>query len=137
MKECTRCKETKADSEFARKNKEGTKLSSECKLCHNVIRKAYYETNKQIEIARTAVTKEKYRQWFIELKSSLSCEVCNETHPATLQFHHPNPEVKDFSVSQAISHGYSKKSILQEIEKCKVLCANCHFKLHWDEDKRT
>ena len=29
------------------------------------------------------------------------------------------------------SHGYSKKKIIKEIEKCDTLCANCHRIEHY------
>jgi hypothetical protein len=48
-----------------------------------------------------------------------------------LQFHHRNPREKDFTISNACSWGWSIERILKEMEKCDVLCANCHAKRHW------
>jgi hypothetical protein len=33
------------------------------------------------------------------------------------------------------SRGYSQKLVLEEMEKCDVLCANCHKKIHWELSK--
>lgn len=56
------------------------------------------------------------------------CEICLENHPACLEFHHVNPIEKEYSIS-AIA-GKTMKTILKEVGKCKILCANCHRKLH-------
>ena len=49
-----------------------------------------------------------------------------------LTFHHRNPDEKDFNI--AGSHCYSWQRIKQEIEKCDLLCSNCHIEHHaiWD-----
>lgn len=72
-----------------------------------------------------------YQQWFQELKQGLSCSICGENHPATLDFHHNDPTEKDLAVGTMVANRLSKRRILKEIEKCSVLCANCHRKQHW------
>jgi hypothetical protein len=72
----------------------------------------------------------KLMAWFVELKETFSCRRCGETHPATLQFHHRDPSLKEISVALAIRRAWSQKRILAEVEKCEVLCANCHAKHH-------
>lgn len=67
-----------------------------------------------------------------EYKSTLKCSMCPESHPATLQFHHRNAGEKDFIISEAIRGRRAWSSILKEIQKCDVLCANCHAKLHYE-----
>jgi len=67
--------------------------------------------------------------WYIELKSRLVCS-CGESHPACIQFHHVDAKAKEMSVSDAIRRRWGKARILAEMEKCEVLCANCHIKLH-------
>ena len=37
---------------------------------------------------------------------------------------------KDNAVSNMVAAGYSKERIMKEINKCIVLCANCHRKVH-------
>ncbi len=72
------------------------------------------------------------REWFTELKKTLSCEHCGEDHPAVLQFHHTDPSKKELGVSDMINQGSSRRRVQNEIAKCDVLCANCHFKLHYN-----
>ena len=74
--------------------------------------------------------KQRIRKWFIEYKSNLKCDDCQENHPACLQFHHRKDTEKKFVISMAVSNAMSIETILEEIVKCRVLCANCHLKLH-------
>ena len=68
--------------------------------------------------------------WYNELKSGLACVRCKENAPCCLVFHHIDPDKKNFNIAGAACMGISKPRILAEIDKCLVLCANCHRKLH-------
>lgn len=70
------------------------------------------------------------KQWYHSYKETLSCERCEEDNSCCLEFHHTDPSKKDFNLSLMRAGGYSKKRILEEINKCVVLCANCHRKEH-------
>lgn len=63
-----------------------------------------------------------------EYRAERGCMRCGERHPACLDFHHRDPKQKTFNIKQMKS--YSMKRIKAEIEKCDILCANCHRKLH-------
>ncbi len=81
---------------------------------------------------RTLDRRAKLRAWAYEYKrASGRCVRCTETDPACLDFHHVNADEKEMTVSSMISYGYSKEQLLDEIEKCEVLCANCHRKQHY------
>lgn len=62
------------------------------------------------------------------------CFRCPEEHPACLQFHHRDPTTKLFNITTKILATPKKypweTAILPEIEKCDLLCANCHAKSH-------
>ena len=50
-----------------------------------------------------------------------------------IQFHHKDPATKKFEISDSIfgkSGNYTEKEIIEEVNKCLLLCANCHFELH-------
>ncbi len=49
-----------------------------------------------------------------------------------LGFHHPNDD-KVVKISEMSRQGLSEKSIKDEIDKCVVLCANCHAEVHCDK----
>jgi hypothetical protein len=67
---------------------------------------------------------------FKALKASLSCSRCGFSgKPECLDFHHRDPEAKEFTVS-AKSRIAKMETLLVEIAKCDVLCANCHRTEH-------
>lgn len=68
-------------------------------------------------------------------KATLKCSVCDENHPATLDFHHVDPTTKVESVCRMASTHTSWDRIMEEINKCIVLCSNCHRKLHYNQLK--
>lgn len=56
------------------------------------------------------------------------CFVCKEHDVDCLEFHHLNPNEKEYNVSELLTYSWTKVKL--EIEKCVVLCANCHRKEH-------
>ena len=72
--------------------------------------------------ARKVVIRDQYYQ----LKKTLKCINCGNNDFRVLEFDHLDPNQKDFSVGEGLKLGYSFDRILNEIEKCQVLCANCH-----------
>ena len=66
---------------------------------------------------------------FQKYKSTLLCCLCSESEPCCLQFHHRNPEEKDCDIANA-ARRWSWDRLIKEIEKCVVVCANCHEKIH-------
>lgn len=97
-------------------------------------RRWYSQHSEQVR-ARNAAQRQKLQRWYAELKATLACQQCGENHPATLVFHHRDPNEKEFSIGQAVRSCWSIERISKEIEKCAVLCTNCHMRLHkrcWD-----
>ena len=129
-KTCTRCNEVKEDTLFSWKNKTLGIRMGHCKACHSLYAKQHYIANKAAYVARAKASSSdnyaKTRELVLSLK--VHCVKCGENHPAALDFHHTDPTQKEIAISAATS----RKVILAEVEKCIVLCANCHRKLHWD-----
>jgi len=73
------------------------------------------------------------RDEFREYKKSLMCVVCGFNDPRALTFHHRSRDEKEFTVANVGSNGKSFTALMREIEKCDVLCANCHLILHAEE----
>ena len=94
--------------------------------------KDYYQNNRDKIQKSNKAYKLKIRKWFKEYKKTLECTQCGESHWACLEFHHPHNN-KDKAVSNMAAAGYSKNRIMKEINKCVVLCANCHRKVHHKE----
>lgn len=59
-----------------------------------------------------------------------SCKICdyNKCNRA-LGFHHEDPTQKDFGISEK---GYTRswEKIKEELDKCIMVCANCHAEIH-------
>jgi hypothetical protein len=94
--------------------------------------RAWYARHKVKAKEKVRNRKRKILEWFRAFKASLACIRCGENDPVTLDFHHRDPEEKDFGFNEIRYFGWSIKRLLGEIEKCDVLCANCHRKLHRD-----
>lgn len=76
--------------------------------------------------------KEKNRKWLQSIKEKLSCSKCDEKRWWVLDFHHLDPTQKENSISNLLIR-FNKNKIIEEIDKCIVLCANCHRDLHYQE----
>jgi len=68
----------------------------------------------------------KVRQKLLEFLSTKQCTVCGEKDPIVLDFDHTDPKKKFKDVARMLAGHYSWDSVLAEIKKCKILCANCH-----------
>jgi len=80
-------------------------------------------------IAAVAKRRKVLRQKAIVYKGG-ECAICGYHKCAqTLEFHHLAPNEKDFGIS---AKGYTRKweKIQQELDKCVLLCANCHREVH-------
>lgn len=69
-----------------------------------------------------------------EYKHRLGCYECGEDNADILVFHHLDPDTKLDDISNLVKRNVSYDIILDEIEKCIVLCWNCHRKLHLELD---
>lgn len=92
--------------------------------------RAHYARNKEKYYQLNIRKRQKLKDWYDSIKANLQCP-CGENHPACLAFHHRDPSQKEFNLAECVNKNYSKKKILAEMEKCDVLCHNCHSKLHW------
>ncbi|MCK9429018.1 MAG: hypothetical protein M0R17_03270 [Candidatus Omnitrophica bacterium] len=130
MKYCKKCNRHLDDDKFwKRKLKTKTVLQPYCIDCSTKRRLKYYQDHK-IEEKNTRKTYENgIREWYIDLKKTLSCKNCRDDRWYVLDFHHVDPANKDFEVS--MMGRCSKTKILEEIDKCIILCANCHRELHF------
>lgn len=59
------------------------------------------------------------------------CSVCGYSKSlSSLVFHHKNPMDKSFSICRGITKKFSIKKLLSEVDKCILLCSNCHGEYH-------
>jgi hypothetical protein len=96
--------------------------------------KKWYQQNKEKVIERKKQRQQEIRDWYRCYKSTLCCAECGESHPACLQFHHKDRKEKKFALGDMAGRASGLKALIEEINKCEVLCVNCHAKHHWREN---
>lgn len=84
------------------------------------------QSYKQRKIASSIKRCQALRSWVNEMKSAAGCLNCGEIDPVVLDYHHRDPKTKSFSIWDMVARKMNKDKILTEIDKCDVLCANCH-----------
>jgi len=134
LKTCTQCKIQKSILDFSKNHNAKDGLYSWCKPCNRVKARALYARKSHVYKAcakkhRIAVSKE-LRAQLLVIKAKYGCAFCEEKEICTLEFHHVNPR-KDAG-GRAVSHAVSRGRgvFIREVNKCVVLCANCHKKVH-------
>ncbi len=136
MKICTKCGAEKPRSDYFFKNKKKDHLHAQCKSCYQLHRASYhkdhYQKYREQYLKRAKIRRKRLREEFriniMTYLSSKKCAICNETDIRTFEFDHINPSQKKFNISQGLRLGYSWNNIVEEIKKCRILCANCHKK---------
>ena len=68
--------------------------------------------------------KQQYKQRLKEIKEASGCTDCGEKNHIVLDFDHLKD--KKYNVSRMIHDGFAWKAIRKEIDKCEVVCSNCH-----------
>ncbi len=107
---CIYCGETDSSKFYGHKK-------TVCGKCHNE-----YTKNKGHE----------NRKFALELLGG-KCKACGfDKYPCSLDIHHLDPEQKDINFGSM--RGWSKERIEKELDKCILLCKNCHSAYHSDYD---
>lgn len=131
---CCGCNSEKPLEDFARNRSKKDGHAASCKACTNAYNAEFYKINPNYKIRINAGnTKQKHilREYVLEYLKKNPCAVCGETDPVVLDFHHKGNKVKEVSIIKNGSGSLDK--LVEEIEKCEVLCANCHRRKHYNE----
>ncbi len=126
------CKTEKTLADFYKWNKTKDGLMSRCKTCHCAKQKQHRdnpetEYNKQSRLRRL-VRKQKAIEMF-----GNKCADCHKMfHPNVYDFHHLDPKLKDLTLGELLHKSW--KHIEPELQKCIMLCANCHRLRHVNDD---
>jgi len=131
--ECKRCKKIKTIDNFNKVKNRKRGYHVWCKQCIKIYDHERHKKNREKILKQKKDRKQEIREWFVEEKRKLSCKKCGDERWYVLCFHHKNGEHKDTELSIMVSHGFSKKRILEEMNKCDIFCMNCHTELHYFE----
>lgn len=127
---CSVCKHEKPLTDFNKKSRNKDGLQLHCRICNSEILKNWYAKNRKHQLDKNMNRKRLLRKQYNNYKQQLQCSCCPEKEPCCLEFHHKDGKQKDFNLAIAAAYGYSWDRILEEIEKCIVVCSNCHKKIH-------
>lgn len=92
--------------------------------------RAWYARNRDKHLAnvkkRNSRRKAEIEERLRNLKSNTPCMDCKEQYPFyVMQFDHVRG-VKSINLSQVSSNQWSDDRLQEEIDKCEIVCANCH-----------
>ena len=100
-----------------------------CKKGETLSDKRRYSDRREYMIQAVKKRRKKIRQMSIEYKGG-HCEFCGyDRCPEALEFHHLEYPEKDFGISDKW-YTRSWERTKTELEKCLLLCANCHREVH-------
>jgi hypothetical protein len=149
MRTCTKCKESKPESEFYFREKKG-RYESSCKLCIRAFNSAYYGKNKEKVKASNAAYRarqlnyseayrEKYRDYHTkrnrELKRmaleriGMQCACCGEADIEFLTIDHVNNDghIHRRAINHSNMYAWLKNNDYQSDHLLQTLCFNCNF----------
>ena len=106
----------------------------ECRTCGTTGQENFYKTAKyQCKACWNKRTYQSGKNKINKLKEDRggACERCGfDQHLAALQWHHPDPSVKEYTIGHR--RGLTESKLKEEVDKCELLCANCHAIEHAD-----
>lgn len=148
--ECTKCGEIKEKNLFRIRKDRPKGISSWCKSCMSARETNYYKNNPSKMDAKKA----KHSKWLsdpnnyekaanrwrrrdfnakewlysiiLEYKNK-PCVDCKKSYPPwIMDFDHLDPTNKIANISKLSKWRGNKEKLLQEINKCELVCSNCH-----------
>lgn len=98
----------------------------------------WHYKNREWNAERSLQRRARLREWLAEYKRDAGgCRRCDASDPRAIDFHHPDPDEKERAVNEMVTMGYSKTDIRAEVERCRLLCANCHAREHYGDAPRS
>ena len=124
MFKCACCKSIKEKDEFYSSKRNRSGVQSFCKECNKLWVRKRYIANKKYYDDKNRETRRNNQVYVLNFLRSHPCVACGENDPIVLDFDHI--EKKLLSVSKMVTKLWSIKKIQEEIDKCQILCSNCH-----------
>ena len=97
--------------------------------------RSYRERNKDRLTKETKEKRNRRKRITDAIKLAIGCLECGyNEHPSALHFDHLEPSTKVAHISDSKMLAGNIMTLLDEVEKCQVLCANCHAVKTWGDD---
>lgn len=129
MKICQCCKIPKEEDDFGNNKRYEDGKQRTCILCIRAQQLKSYNKDKKKYYTRVRKRAEVSKNYIKNKKKECKCLICNENREWLLDFHH-NKGDKKYNIADLGSSGRSIELIEKEINKCVVLCSNCHRDFH-------
>jgi hypothetical protein len=121
---CGRCGERLPLTKFARY---GDGYQSYCRACQKAYDAGWYQANRAKRQAKVREDRLEQAVWLDSLKEGKPCTDCGRTYPPyVMEWDHLPGFVKTLVLADVRRAAHSRKRILEELEKCELVCANCH-----------
>jgi hypothetical protein len=130
MKKCSKCNKAKKLTDFykRRTGKRTGDYYEKCKECMKARGREYYHKNRVRQLGLALIRKRKsyyLRRKIVNKLKNKPCSDCGIKYPYyVMDFDHKDKNTKLGNPSHLLS--YSLERFLVEIEKCDIVCANCH-----------
>jgi hypothetical protein len=126
-RKCPRCRKDRLIEQFAWRRRSEGKRQPYCRECMAEYNRKHYRANRHSYIRRARRRAENIRRerirYLLDYFRAHPCVDCGETDLLVLEFDHLGNKL--FTISEGLrDRGW--QAILDEIEKCEVVCANCH-----------
>ena len=134
MRTCSACGKTKQVEAFGFRDARTGELWGRCRDCRAAYQNAWYLRNKAEIIARSAAHDARVhvslRNLITDLKAG-PCIDCGGCFPKeAMDFDHVRG-TKRQNISRLVTRAVSVQTIMAEIAKCDLVCANCHRGRTW------
>lgn len=128
MRTCTRCRQERPVDDFPLRRKDGTARYSHCRECKAAYQRDWYRRNAnrhRANAARLRADLRKRNQAAVRQAKDVPCADCGVRYPAyVMDFDHVRGKKRD---NIGLMKAYAgNATLLAEIAKCDVVCANCH-----------
>jgi hypothetical protein len=124
---CGRCGLQKPLDDFAWRRRDRGQRDNYCRPCRAAYKRDHYAANRARYIAQALTRKQtlaaERAAYLLDYFGEHPCTDCGEADPLVLEFDHLGE--KSFGVSKGL-RDRPWPDVLAEIDKCDVVCANCH-----------
>lgn len=127
MKVCTKCSKSKPLTEFNRRSRSPDGHMNWCRDCKHSYDAGWYQQNRERHIRNVRPFARRFRQTeraYAQSMKQVPCADCGKEYPPYVMDYDHVRGSKVTNVSYLA--GFARQRLRDEIEKCDVVCANCH-----------
>lgn len=122
---CNRCKKIKNKEMFSKNRNAGDGYDCFCKSCKQKDARLYFPNRNKKRLLLKAK--------LVKYKGNICFKCKTKDLPlSSYQFHHIDGTTKEKQISEMM---INDKKLKDELDKCELVCANCHHQIHFGETK--